>query len=113
MDIRELKNSLLDFAPIAIEELKGIITAKGTSAKCKLDAISLLFDRVGLPALRASISQTLVGSPMDLGSLIESKSQLSIEAEKLENDIIEIENKLGKANQNADQAVCGSSVAGR
>lgn len=108
MDIRELKSNLLDFAPVAIEELKSIITDGRSSAKVKLDAITLLFDRVGLPALRASISQTLIGSPMDLGSLIESKTQLALESEKLNSDITEIEVKLGKANSVVPSGMRGS-----
>lgn len=108
MDIRELKNALLDFAPAAIEELKSIITGGRASDKVKLDAITLLFDRVGLPALRASISQTLVGSPMDLGNLIESKTQLSLETEKIDNDLLEIEAKIGKASPITNQNVRGS-----
>jgi hypothetical protein len=108
MDIRELKSNLLDFAPVAIEELKSIITDGRSSAKVKLDAITLLFDRVGLPALRASISQTLIGSPMDLGNLIESKTQLALESEKLNSDINEIEVKLGKANSVAPSSLRGS-----
>jgi len=108
MDIRELKSNLLDFAPVAIEELKSIITDGRSSAKVKLDAITLLFDRVGLPALRASISQTLIGSPMDLGNLIESKTQLALESEKLSSDINEIEVKLGKANPFVPSSLRGS-----
>jgi hypothetical protein len=113
MDIKELKKTLLDFAPAAIEELKSIIMNNKTSAKVKLDAITLLFDRVGLPALRASISQTLVGAPFDLGNLIEAKTQLTLEAERLDTDLLEVENKLGKASPIRSQSLCGSIVAGR
>lgn len=111
--VKQLKNTLLDFCPIAIEELKAIITSKKSSEKVKLDAITLLFDRVGLPALRASISQTLVSSPIDLTGLLERKNQLALSDAKLESDLLEIEAKLGKANPVTDSCVRGSVSSGR
>ncbi len=107
--VKQLKNTLLDFCPTAIEELKAIITSKKASEKVKLDAITLLFDRVGLPALRASISQTLVGAPFDLTSLIERKEQIALDGAKLDTDLLEIEAKLGKADTVATQGMRGGA----
>lgn len=105
--IKQLKNTLLDFCPTAIEELKAIITSKKVSEKMKLDAITLLFDRVGLPALRASISQTLLSSPLDLTGLLERKEQLDLDGGRLDSDLLEIEAKLGKADSVANPCVRG------
>ena len=106
--VKQLKNTLLDFCPTAIEELKAIITSKKASDKVKLDAITLLFDRVGLPALRASISQTLVSAPCDLTGLIERREQIALSDAKLDEDLLEIEAKLGKADSVASSCVRGS-----
>lgn len=100
MNIKELKEALLDFAPAAVDELKSIIKDKRSSPKIKLDAIQLVFDRIGLPALRASISQTLMSHQLDTGNIIEANTKLLLEAKKVEEELIDVEKKLGKANKN-------------
>jgi len=111
--VKQLKSNLLDFCPTAIEELKGIITSKKASDKVKLDAITLLLDRVGLPALRATISQTLSGTYPDLTGLLERRDQIFLNDAKLDKNLLEIEAKLGKANAVTDKSMCGSSVEER
>jgi hypothetical protein len=94
--IQALRDGLSDFSPVAIEELKFIITSGKASIKNKLDAIEMLFDRIGLPAVRASISQNIPAHSSDVGSLIEEKTQLMLESQKLSSELNDLENKVGK-----------------
>ena len=50
---------------------------------------------------------------MDFGNLMEAKTQLTLEAEKLDTDLIEIETKLGKTSSVRSQGLCGGIGAGR
>ena len=62
------------------EALVSMVNNPQTPASVKLKAIEMALDRIGLPALRASITQN-VGTMVDLRSLQDTKSEL-IERQK-------------------------------
>ena len=93
----QLKSTLIEFAPTAIEQLKEIITSGRASPKVKLDAIATLFDRVGLPAIRANITRNELVRSDDLEGLIERKTTIALEEKKVDSELSAVEEKLGKA----------------
>lgn len=94
--IQVLREQLKEYAPMALEELKKVIQSNKTPSKTKLDAITLILDRIGLPALRASINQTVVSQNQDLGSLIETKTKLMLENNKVDEELRTVEVMIGK-----------------
>ena len=74
-NIQETKAYLTAHAKQFAEALVRLVKAPQTPATIRLKAIESALDRIGLPALRASITQ-VVPATMDLRSLEDTKAEL-------------------------------------
>lgn len=95
-NIQSAKAYLIAHSKQLAEALISMVANPQTPASVKLKAIEMALDRIGLPALRASITQT-VGANVDLRSLQETKEELIDRQRELAERMEKLAPKLIKA----------------
>ena len=89
MDVKEIKKQLENLVPDCQEALLEILQNKTAGAKTRLEAVKLIYDRIGLPALKATVTKNITEHPLpealsgERAALLESHKQTEEEIAQL------------------------------
>jgi hypothetical protein len=89
-NIQDAKAYLTAHSKNLVEALVRMVKSPQVAASVRLKAIETALDRIGLPALRASITQT-VQAGADFGSLQETKAELLARQKELAERIAQLQ----------------------
>jgi hypothetical protein len=96
MDIKELKKQLDDLTPLTVTALQEVLENKTSGAKNKIEAVKLIYDRIGLPALKASITKNIMAP--QLPEALDSEREALLESkQETEEEIAKIREQLNHA----------------
>jgi hypothetical protein len=90
----------LGLVPIAYRD---ILRDKTASPKIRLDACRDLLDRLGLPAVKATVSQAL-SAHMDPAEILRARDRLLAERDELKHSLSSIDEKLAITGEVPDAA---------
>ena len=77
--------------------LRGVLSSTTATPAMKLRAVELLYDRLGLPALKATITKSVVGGDIpSLEDLVRQKREIEEQKDELGAKILKLESTLGR-----------------
>ncbi len=93
--ISEIKDRIREKLPRAVEKVLEILESPSTPATAKIKAFEALANRAGLPALTATMTQT-VKTTIDPKELLEERQSLLAEQRQLEVERDSLRDELSK-----------------
>ena len=79
--------------------LQGVLRSTTATPAMKLRAVELLYDRLGLPALKATITKSVIGGELpSLEDLVRQKRELDDQKEEVAVKIVALESSIRGGN---------------